>query len=207
MQEKTKDLLIIFTKNPELGKVKTRLAQKIGDKAALEIYKFLLAHTFSITRDLPVTKRVYYSDVIPDEDIWDRNIFQKKLQRGIDLGERMNNAFAEGFNDGFKRIIIIGSDLYDLSSEDILSAFSLFRNYDFTLGPAQDGGYYLLGMKKLKPEVFRNKSWSTCNVLQDTVKDLQNENLKLLEVRNDVDTFEDIKEQQVFQQFLQERTQ
>ncbi|UJH89881.1 TIGR04282 family arsenosugar biosynthesis glycosyltransferase [Antarcticibacterium sp. 1MA-6-2] len=207
MQPASTELLIIFTKNPQLGKVKTRLAKDIGEEAALEIYKFLLLHTFQITLDLPVDKRVYYSEAIPEEDIWKKDIFQKKLQHGEDLGEKMQNAFAEGYKDGYQNIIIIGSDLYELSAEDLSEAFADLQQKDFVVGPAKDGGYYLLGMKQLRPEIFSNKKWSTSTVLPDTLKDLQNENLKLLAVRNDVDTFEDIREQEAFQQFLPKNNQ
>lgn len=185
-----------------LGKVKTRLAKDIGDKAALEIYKFLLSHTFQITKNLPLDKRVYYSEAIPEGDIWKEDIFQKKLQHGEDLGKKMQNAFAEGFKDGYQNIIIIGSDLYDLSAEDLSQAFASLQENNFVLGPAKDGGYYLLGMTTFKSEIFSNKKWSTSTVLPDTLKDLQNESLKLLAVRNDVDTFEDIREQEAFQQFI-----
>lgn len=196
-------LLIIFTKNPEEGKVKTRLAKDVGNRAALEIYKFLLKHTRDITENLPVQKWVFYSSTIPAEDIWKEDIFEKKLQQGKDLGERMSNAFAEGFREGYNNIIIIGSDLFDLSAEDISGAFKYLEKEDVVIGPAKDGGYYLLGMKDFKPELFQNKKWSTSTVLEDTLAHLENEKVKILEVRNDVDTLEDIRNEKEFQQFLQ----
>ncbi|MFD2516969.1 TIGR04282 family arsenosugar biosynthesis glycosyltransferase [Salinimicrobium flavum] len=187
-----KGLLIIFTRNPEPGKVKKRLAARIGDSAALELYKFLLKHTFEVTKDMSCDKVIYYSESIEKEDIWDHNIFQKKKQSGKDLGERMKNAFTEGFEAGYSNIVIIGSDLYDLQKEDLEKAFSSLYNYDYAVGPAQDGGYYLLGMKSLNSKLFRNKKWGTDTVLQETLQDLKNEQLKLLEERNDIDTYEDL---------------
>ena len=89
----SKKALIIFTRNPELGKVKTRLAKSVGDESALEIYKFLLKHTVAITKNLNVDKYVFYSENIHRDDIWDPEIFRKKLQTGTDLGEKMQNAF------------------------------------------------------------------------------------------------------------------
>ena len=84
--KKTSDnLLLIFTRNPELGKCKTRLAATVGDNSALEIYKFLLRHTVSITEHLSFDKQVYYSEEIWEEDVWDTTIFDKKAQKGIDL--------------------------------------------------------------------------------------------------------------------------
>lgn len=197
-----KDLLIIFTRNPEPGKVKKRLAARIGDSAALELYKFLLKHTFEVTKDLSCDKVIYYSESIEKEDIWDHNIFQKKKQSGKDLGERMKNAFTEGFEAGYSNIVIIGSDLYDLQKEDLEKAFSSLYNYDYAVGPAQDGGYYLLGMKSLNSKLFRNKKWGTDTVLQETLQDLKNEQLKLLEERNDIDTYEDLIEHPELHQII-----
>lgn len=187
-----KDLLIIFTRNPVLGKVKKRLAAKIGDFAALRLYEFLLKHTFEATKDLPFDKVVYYSESIQKEDLWDNEIFQKKEQKGKDLGERMKNAFQEGFEEGYSHIAIIGSDMYDLEEQDLKKAFSSLHQTDFVIGPAQDGGYYLLGMKSLNSDLFRNKNWGTDMVLQQTLQDLKNEELTLLEERNDIDTYEDL---------------
>ena len=135
------DLLIIFTRNPELGKCKTRLASKIGNQPALDIYRFLLDHTVNITEQLNVKKQVYYSEEIWLKDIWNEQRYEKKLQVGTHLGERMKNAFTNGFVNGYERIIIIGSDMYDLSSEDIKNAFNILKKYNFVIGPAEDGGY------------------------------------------------------------------
>ena len=181
-----KSLLIIFTRNPELGKVKTRLANGVGDKAALEIYKFLLRYTHSITQNLVVNKHVYYSGNIPETDIWEDENFSKKLQHGNDLGDRMQRAFKDGFDAGYEKVIIIGSDMYDLNSQDLYNAFSKLDLHDFVIGPAKDGGYYLLGMKRLKPEIFQHKSWGMSTVLEDTFRDLKGENLVLLEERDDI---------------------
>jgi len=200
-----KNLLLIFTRNPELGKCKTRLAATTGDALALEIYQFLLKHTASITKTVNATKIVYYSEEIWQEDIWDNNHYQKKLQRGIDLGERMLNAFSAGFEAGYERVVIIGSDMYDISTEVIESAFLKLEHHDFVLGPAADGGYYLLGMKTLKENLFTDKAWGTGTVLKHTLEDLKAEHHILLEVRNDVDVFEDIENVTAFQPFLKKR--
>jgi len=198
----SKNLLLIFTRNPELGKCKTRLAVNVGDQIALDIYKFLLNHTVSITKNLSATKTVYYSENVWENDIWDSTIFLKKLQNGSDLGYRMQQAFQEGFEDGFEKIIIIGSDLFDLSENDIENAFSALNDAEFVLGPAEDGGYYLLGMKYLEPNVFKNKAWGTNTVLQDTLTDLKNKKTTFLERRNDIDIYDDIKDVPAFKSFL-----
>jgi len=196
------DLLLIFTRNPELGKCKTRLAATTGDETALDIYKFLLSHTVKITKKLTVEKHIYYSDDIWEDDIWSTNFYTKKLQKGIDLGERMKNAFIDGFKSGFKKIIIIGSDMYDLSEKDLTEAFLKLDHHDFVIGPAQDGGYYLLGMKYVKEELFSDKVWGTGTVLKHTLENLKNDNISLLDERNDVDFYEDIKDNIAFQPFL-----
>lgn len=202
MTKDHKNLLLIFTRNPELGKCKTRLAASVGDKTAMAIYIFLLEHTVSVTKDLKVSKEVYYSEAIREEDLWDPQIYQKELQQGIDLGERMANAFKAGFKAGYKRIAIIGSDLYDLSTEDLANAFRNLQTNDFVLGPANDGGYYFLGMTHFVPAIFKNKVWGTSTVLKDTLADLKNKNVYLLETKNDVDVLEDIVDVPVFQPFL-----
>ncbi|WP_158974484.1 TIGR04282 family arsenosugar biosynthesis glycosyltransferase [Cellulophaga sp. L1A9] len=196
------NLLLIFTRNPELGKCKTRLAASVGNEKALEIYKFLLHHTAEITQNLKAKKYVYYSEDIWEKDIWNNETYDKKLQEGIDLGLRMENAFKAGFKKGYKKIIVIGSDMYDLTQADLENAFNRLDSSDFVVGPAEDGGYYLLGMKTLEHSVFTDKAWGTPTVLRDTLKNLEPKKINLLETRNDVDVLEDIKEHPAFQTLL-----
>lgn len=196
------NLLLIFTKNPVAGKVKTRLAKDLGDDKALEIYKFLLEHSAAFTSSVNAEKHVYYSDSITDQDIWDNKIYKKKLQSGAHLGKRMENAFKNGFEENHEKIIVIGSDMYDIQAGDIEEAFRQLENHDYVIGPASDGGYYLFGMKSLNLKVFKNKDWGTSSVLKDTLKDLQKEDVKLLETRNDVDLLEDIEDHPAFQNFI-----
>jgi uncharacterized protein len=199
---KKEDLLLIFTKNPVLGKVKTRLAKDIGEENALKIYEFLLDHSVKVTSPLEVSKQVCYSDAVIEYDIWDPNIFSKKAQSGNDLGERMHNAFQDAFSVGFKKVVIIGSDLFDLETEDLEKAFVELDEHNFVLGPAQDGGYYLFGMKSLNSKVFKNKDWGTSSVLKDTLADLENRNVKLLETRNDIDLLEDLMDHPALEKFI-----
>ena len=199
---KSKNLLLIFTRNPELGKVKTRLAKTIGDEAALDIYKHLLNHTKQVTKNLSCDNAVYYSVKVRENDIWNATTYQKHLQDGNDLGIRMHNAFQQAFSTGYEKIVIIGSDLPDLTSEHINEAFEKLNSNDVVMGPAEDGGYYLLGMKKLHTNIFQNKNWGTSTVRKDTLNDLQNESVFLLETLNDVDVFDDIKNNPIFNQFL-----
>ncbi len=98
--------------------------------------------------------------------------------------------------------MIIGSDLFDMETEDIEMAFSALKTNDFVIGPAQDGGYYLLGMSRLKEALFRNKKWGTATVFQDTLTDLEGESVLLLPERNDVDVYEDIRDIDEFRKYL-----
>ncbi len=198
----SKNLLLIFTRNPELGKCKTRLAATIGEEAALNIYKFLLQHTFQITENLNVAKHVYYSETIWNDDLWANDVYAKKLQKGDDLGQRMSNAFTEGFEFGFEKICIIGSDMFDLTQKDLESAFVALDEHDYVVGPAHDGGYYLLGMKKWDSKVFQNKEWGNKSVLGATLADLKDDIVHLMLVRNDVDIYEDIKDVKAFQPYI-----
>lgn len=192
-----KNLLIIFTKNPELGKVKTRLAKTIGDEKALLIYSHLLNHTASFCVKTNATKYVFYSNSINTNDCFNLKNFYKFTQQGIDLGERMKNAFIEGFSKDFNNIIIIGSDCYDLTSNIINEAFNELNNHDFVIGPALDGGYYLLGMKNPFYQVFENKTWSTSSVLNDTLADIEHNNLThyLLPKLSDIDNENDLNDE------------
>jgi len=189
----TENALIIFTRNPELGKCKTRLAKTLGNQAALNIYKHLLKHTANISKNVDADRYVFYSERIHQDDLWHTDVFNKKLQQGKDLGERMENAFRELLELGYKKVIIIGSDLLDLNQSLIKKGFQELDNNDAVLGPAEDGGYYLLGMKVLHQTIFKHKHWGTETVRRDTLKDLQDYNVFLLKELNDIDTFEDMK--------------
>lgn len=190
----TKNLSIVFVRNPELGKVKTRLAKTIGDKKALNIYILLLKHTESVLQKVSSDKVVYYSEEIQNNDLWSNRCFQKKLQKGNDLGERMQHAFEMAFKEGYEKVVIVGSDLFDLKVVHIENAFKSLENHDLVIGPSLDGGYYLLGMKVMHPAVFKNKQWGTDSVLETTLKNLEQKNVKLLEALNDIDTFDDLQE-------------
>jgi len=195
--------LLIFTRNPEPGKCKTRLAATIGDAAALSIYTFLLEHTAGIARSLEDTDRhVYFSDHPGDGLIWEAETFAGHVQQGEGLGERMQNAVAEAFMAGYQKVVIIGSDLYDLAAEDLIAAFARLNTHQAVVGPATDGGYYLLGLTRMIPALFRDKAWGTEKVLEATLRDLEGIGTFLLPPRNDIDRYEDIAGNPFFEPFL-----
>ena len=151
----TKNLLIIFAKNPVLGQCKTRLAKGIGAKNALAVYRILLQHTAQTTRNLKIDKEVFYTDFIDHEDLWDPGIFKKNKQVNGSLGEKMQAAFEAGFKKGYQKIVLIGTDLISLEASDIQGAFKALESDPVVFGPAQDGGYYLIGLTRTRPELFK----------------------------------------------------
>lgn len=185
--------LIIFYRNPELGKVKTRLAATLGDKRALDIYLKLSSHTLKIAEKVNAKKIVYYSQSVEQNGLWSEN-FLKEIQQGNDLGERMMHAFRKCFEVGYKGVCIIGTDCFELDENVIAQAFNALKENDAVIGPAKDGGYYLLGMNQFLPELFQNKAWSTSSVARDTLKDFRRLKLEYytLPVLNDVDQEEDL---------------
>lgn len=182
--------LIIFARNPIEGKVKTRLAATLGKDKALAIYLELLAHTSSITRSVTCDRFIFYADGITKKDVWDDQTFFKQEQYGVELGERMSNAFNTIFKLGYKRVIIIGTDCFELTSQLIDHAFVNLKEHSVVIGPSFDGGYYLLGMNQLHSALFIGKEWSTDTVYASTIHDLSNQQISYhqLPTLSDIDT-------------------
>ena len=164
----SKSALIIFVRTPEWGKVKTRLARTIGNDKALLIYTELLNHTHAITKDLDCDKYIFYADSIREDDLWENDHYRKMLQQDGHLGTRMHYAFESVFSMGCDHIVIIGSDCFEMRTHHITDAFASLNKEPVVIGPAWDGGYYLLGLNKMVPEIFENISWSTPDVIKQT---------------------------------------
>ncbi|MAJ37230.1 MAG: glycosyltransferase [Flavobacteriaceae bacterium] len=188
-----KSLLLIFAKNPDLGKVKTRLAKSIGEQKALKIYQILLKHTLEIASSVNAEKKVLFSHRLEKHPIIEKHKFEQAIQIGKDLGERMSNAVKIGFEKGYQKIVIIGADLFDLQTTDIEKAFENLESYETCIGPTEDGGYYLLGLSFWEKSLFENKDWGTDQVLVQTLKDLSSKSVLLLDEKNDIDTVDDLK--------------
>ena len=190
---KRTNLLLIFVKNPEKGKVKTRLANTIGDEQALEAYKKLIAYTQQIAREVSVDRQVWYSQFISEADEWNGENFTKKLQQGDDLGIKMKNAFSSAFDSGYSKVVIIGSDCAELTAQGIEDAFLQLEKNELVVGPSEDGGYYLLGMQEFYPELFEGIQWSTSEVFAQTLQIARRLGLTtgILPELNDVDYEED----------------
>lgn len=186
--------LIIFVKNARLGKVKTRLAATVGEQKALDIYKQLLAHTKQVVRPLNCVKTVWYSLEVEEDAGWNAPEVQKKVQLGEDLGQRMLHAFRYTLNQPeVKHAVIIGSDCAELETTHIETAFNALEKHELVIGPARDGGYYLLGVNRLYPELFRDIVWSTEQVFDSTIEKARQLGLSIhtLATLSDVDTFAD----------------
>ena len=187
------DVLLLFIKNPELGKAKTRIAKDLGDEAALAIYEELLEEMRLITAATPVRRQLWYSSFVDENDGWDADMFEKKRQKGNDLGERLENAFNDAFEQGAQKAVVIGSDCPYFSADDLLYAFEALEKTDAVVGPTFDGGYYLLGMKQFLPGVFKDIAWSTETVFEETLKQLGAAGLSctVLKKLHDIDHAED----------------
>ncbi len=160
--------LILFIRNPEKGKAKTRLARELGDEQALRIYKSLLEHTRRQALGVNALRLLFYADYINRDDEWHEPEFRKYRQEGEGLGERMLHTFEVALGQA-RSALIVGSDIAQISTAIIEDAFRQLQSHDFVIGPAKDGGYYLLGMKEPHPELFRGIEWSTPTVFADTV--------------------------------------
>ena len=161
--------LVVMAKQPVLGQVKTRLAASIGEEQALAVYERLLA----ITRNAIVRwKGEAEIHVAGSPEPCEHFAIPRATwhaQVGEDLGARMSTAFQQAFERGAERVVLMGSDLPAVTSELIQEAFVALGSHDAVLGPANDGGYYLVGLKASHTGLFRNMAWSTDAVFRETV--------------------------------------
>jgi uncharacterized protein len=190
--------LLVFVRAPREGTVKTRLAASIGDAAALGIYRRLAEHTLAVARGAGsgIDLRVLHApdDAGAEVGAWLGEGPRFLPQGDGDLGTRMERAFTGAFADGADRAIVVGTDLPGITSDLILAAFELLERSEVVIGPADDGGYYLLGLRRLVPGLFAGVPWSTPAVLATTLRRLAAEGIVpgLLERHRDVDVVEDI---------------
>ena len=199
--------LIVFTRYPEAGKAKTRLIPVLGAEGAADLHRQMTEYTISQVRQLQ-TERVVAIEVYftgsdtPDGTLRDRATFQNWLGSDLiyhpqgegDLGSRMAQAFENAFSSGIDAAIIIGTDCPSLNAELIAEALQKLEQKDLVLGPATDGGYYLIGLRRLIPELFVGINWGTSEVLQKTVEIANNLKLAVayLSRLSDIDRPEDL---------------
>jgi rSAM/selenodomain-associated transferase 1 len=191
--------LLVFAREPVLGRVKTRLAAGVGAEEALAVYRELLALTAAAVAAAQVPATVWLAETPAAVDPaqarpeWPGLPWRVQPAAGA-LGERMAHAFGEAFAAGASRVVIIGTDCPGLSAELLRQAFDELLHAEVVVGPADDGGYYLLGMNKLHTELFANKDWSTATVLPDTLADAAHLGLRVaqLPTLHDVDSAQDL---------------
>jgi uncharacterized protein len=211
------EVLLIFVRLPRNGKVKTRLAQSIGEQGATEFYRTCLEAVFREVRQLPenIGKYIFFSEQ-PDEGektFLESNGFHHSVQEGEGLGQRLEKAFNKVFKEGAQKAVVVASDVPDLSEQIINEAIQALDENDIVIGPCFDGGYYLLGMKKLHQTLFSNISWSTDRVYPQTLDSAKKDELSIYQLQTliDIDTETDLRKwlktdkalQPVFSEFLQ----
>jgi rSAM/selenodomain-associated transferase 1 len=189
--------LIIFLKHPKNGQVKTRLAKTTSQDFATKFYKLCAEHIIQTIKEISdINRFAFYSNQSEKKEVesWLGSDLLFMPQEGDDLGSRMKNAFNSVFSLGSEKVIIIGTDIPELSKELLAEAFDHLNKNEVVLGPSKDGGYYLLGIKKIYPELFDGIEYSTSSVLSDTIKRIKDLGLSyhLLPVLSDVDTEEDL---------------
>lgn len=182
---------MVFVKDSKKYPVKTRLKASIGENRSIWIYNKILNKTAKVIKNLKVDIAIFHYNSILSKNPFKKFSKWNKIQIGKNLGEKISNAFDWGFEKGYNRIIIIGSDLWELS-EDILSkGFIELNNNQVVIGPSIDGGYYLLGLNKKMPKLFQGIKWGTKSVLSETINLIDNKPYILTEL-NDIDTYEDL---------------
>lgn len=183
--------MFIFAKEPEIGKVKTRLKHYFSKGRLLNLYKAFIKDTLDIAKEVDCEEKylAYFSKKSPKLLKKISKGFKFYKQRGGDIGERMHNAFKYAKAKNAKEIIIIGSDAPTLPFTFINNAFKQLNNYDIVLGPSLDGGYYLIGLKNPCFEIFKGIKWSSDKALEDTIKNAKTlgKKITLLKKWYDVD--------------------
>jgi uncharacterized protein len=168
-----KGCILVFVRTPEKGKVKTRLANVIGNDAAFHLYMSFVADELDMLRTLFFDVIICFHPHTERESIenWLKHDFDLMAQHGDNLGQRMDNAFEEVFSRGYQQALLIGSDLPNLPSSIILDAFNHLTHYDSVIGPCEDGGYYLIGFRAhtYYKEIFMQIEWGTARVYEQTL--------------------------------------
>lgn len=185
---------LIF-RTPEYGKVKKRLASQVGNEKALLAYTLMLSATIqniSVLKDIDIFG--FYDGRFPEE-ISKKGCFKKIIpQKGKDLGKKLLEAIKYLFNEGYNRIALMGTDSPDLPIDYIKDAFKKLDNFDLVIGPSEDGGYYLIAMKKPMKFIFQDIPWGTRNVLNKTLKIAEKNRVSsfLLPEWYDIDTLDNL---------------
>ncbi|HIJ55794.1 MAG TPA: glycosyltransferase [Deltaproteobacteria bacterium] len=188
----------MFTRSPEVGKVKTRLSETLGTEVVLEIYKAFGRDVIETVKKHTDHIRISYYPMgtVGEVREWLGEGFNYLPQKGKNLGDRMRNAFTGAFSDGFCRVVLLGADMPDLPGSIIDEAFSKLSSHPSVIGPALDGGYYLIGFQQEKffPQAFDNIPWGTQHVLNKTLSIFKGakQNIHILPSWQDTDDYKDL---------------
>ena len=191
--------VILFVKLPEKGRVKSRLALHIGEDAALHLYENMVLDVLDMLKKGRFPFRICFTPLDAHDQMagWLGQEYDYLPQNGDNLGDRMEDAFDSVFAGGVQEALLIGSDIPGLTTDVIDEAFAALLKNDAVIGPADDGGYYLIGFRKksFAPGIFHDIAWSTGTVFRETMAKLREESLKVhvLPELTDIDTVEDLK--------------
>ena len=197
-EDQRRNALVVFAREPKDGKVKTRLAESLPEKTVTALYKCFVEDILAVALAAECRSRyLYYAGGLPADAFLRRfeSRFKFKRQTGEDLGARMHNAFIRCFAEGHDKVVVIGTDCLTLNADGIRNAFSGLDRNDVVLGPARDGGYYLIGLKRPLKYIFTGIRWGTAEVLPATKQRIarRGRSLYLLEEKRDIDTPEDLR--------------
>lgn len=199
MIQSAKECLILFTRYPEPGKTKTRLIPALGAEGAATLQRQMteqkLAEVNQLQAFYPLSVEVHFAggnEQLMQEWLGSSLVYRRQSEG--DIGDRMASAFQLSFAAGMNAVVVIGTDCPDLNAPLMAEAFQLLRQHDLVLGPALDGGYYLIGLRRLIPELFTGIPWSTAEVLQQTITIAKRLGLAVakLPLLSDVDRPEDL---------------
>ena len=194
----TQRRVLLFVRAPELGRVKTRLEKEMDGVTVLALYRCFVEDIIKTLTTGGCDITVYFTPSHKESAVrkWLGPTIHIQAQTGRDLGEKMCNAFSDVFATDVGRAVLIGSDIPDIDIGIIHEAFTILENKDMAIGPAEDGGYYLMGFQKevFDGDVFTGIDWGTGAVFQQTQQQLHDTGLKdhVLPIWQDIDTFEDL---------------
>jgi rSAM/selenodomain-associated transferase 1 len=195
---RSKRSILLFARVPEKGRVKTRLTKKLSPETVLRLYKFFVEDILESIRERGYDTTVCYHPPEGSSKMmaWLEYAVDLEPQTGSNLGERMQQAFLQVFSRGVDRAVLIGSDIPDLDIRIVDKAFSALVKNDVVIGPAVDGGYYLIGFraKSFNKHIFTDVPWGTDYVFRKTIQMMDKERLskRILPLWQDIDTFEDL---------------
>lgn len=201
------DTLLYFVKYPEPGKVKTRLARSVGQERAAELYRELAEKNLKLLREKMPGTVADFSIILACEPAnkieqfrdWLGKDFQYWPQRGEGLGERLRAAFQQAFDEGASKVLALGSDTLGIKAEILRRAFDALKAHDVVIGPARDGGYYLIGASLARPSLFKDIPWSSPEVFSTTLERVRESNLSyyLLPELEDLDEVKNLERRKI----------